>query len=152
MKKLITILTVSNLIACSLIFLPSFRNEINLKAKASSIEGCWRLVQDIKLGKKVPKLQLQFKSFNDGIYTIYMTNPDGTFHGAGAGTYKIDGNKFVETFNYYSDSTWVNYADEQEWKIVGDTLIVRGFKKVFDEAASKCPQICGVAISLYRNL
>jgi hypothetical protein len=66
-----------------------------------------------------------------------MLNGDGSFHGSGAGTYETDGNQYKEKFTYYSDTTWIGYSDVQEWKLVGDTLLFSGFKKVLDRAGKE---------------
>jgi hypothetical protein len=101
----------------------------------SGIEGNWELVENRVGGKViVPQRSQQIKVFNDGFFSYLMYNPDGSFHGAGAGTYTIDGNTYTETFRYSSDTTWVGFADQQTWELRGDTLIFAGFKKVLDRA------------------
>ncbi|WP_080240655.1 hypothetical protein [Spirosoma rigui] len=102
---------------------------------ASSIEGNWELVENRVGGKLIePQRSQQFKVFHDGFFSYLMYNPDGSFHGAGAGTYTLDGNRYTETFRYSSDTTWVGFADQQTWELRGDTLIFAGFKKVLDRA------------------
>ncbi|GAB3340660.1 hypothetical protein GCM10027299_54240 [Larkinella ripae] len=66
-------------------------------------------------------------------------NPDGSFHGAGGGPFTVDGNQYHETFRYYSDTTWTGFSDQQTWELKGDTLIFRGFKKVFDRSGRELP-------------
>ncbi len=103
------------------------------QTSASSIEGAWELTENRVDGKLImPKRSQQIKLFHDGFFSFMMYNEDGSFHGSGAGTYQLQGNKYIETFSHYSDTTWVGYADQQEWELRGDTLIFSGFKKVFD--------------------
>lgn len=108
--------------------------------KKSPIEGNWVLVENVVNGKLViPTKSPQFKTFLDGYFNIFMYNPDGSFHGAGAGPYDIDGKKYRETFEFESNPTWIGYGDEQEWELKGDTLITKGFKKVFDPQGKVMP-------------
>lgn len=65
--------------------------------------------------------------------------PDGRFHGSGAGTYTLDGNIYKEVFTYQHDTTWVGWADEQSWELRGDTLLFAGFKKVYDVNGEERP-------------
>jgi hypothetical protein len=99
----------------------------------SPIEGSWELVENRVNGEVIkPKRVEQFKMFHDGFFSFMMYNPDGSFHGAGGGTYTLNGNQYTEKFRYYSDTTWVGYADRQNWQLNGDTLVFSGFKKVFN--------------------
>ncbi|MPR35773.1 hypothetical protein [Salmonirosea aquatica] len=104
------------------------------------IEGSWELVENVVDGKKVePIRRQQFKMFHDGFFSFFMYEPDGSFHGAGAGTYTLDGNTYKETFTYEADTTWVGWADEQSWELRGDTLLFAGFKKVYDSGGKEHP-------------
>ena len=104
------------------------------------LNGAWELVENRVDGKLIePKRSQQFKTFQDGFFSFIMYNPDGSFHGAGAGPYTLNGNQYRETFRYYSDTTWVGYANEQTWELRGDTLIFSGFKKVFDRTGKEMP-------------
>lgn len=106
----------------------------------SPIEGAWELVENRVDGNVVPPVRSeQFKVFHDGFFSFIMYEPDGRFHGAGAGTYRLDGNRYTEAFRYYSDTTWVGYADQQTWALRGDTLIFEGFKKVYDRTGKLMP-------------
>ncbi|AQG78532.1 hypothetical protein [Spirosoma montaniterrae] len=106
----------------------------------SPIDGAWELVENRVDGKLVnPKRPQQLKIFHDGFFSFMHLDPDGSFHGSGAGTYTLDGNRYRETFRYYSDTTWVDYADEQTWELRGDTLLFAGFKKVFDRSGKQMP-------------
>ncbi|GAB3918395.1 hypothetical protein [Larkinella terrae] len=98
-----------------------------------SIEGSWELVENRVNGKVTkPRRAEQFKMFHDGFFSFIMYNPDGSFHGAGSGTYTLDGNQYTEKFRYYSDTAWVGYSDVQSWELKDDTLLFSGFKKVLD--------------------
>ena len=68
-----------------------------------------------------------------------MYDPDGSFHGSGAGTYTLTGNTYKEIFTYYSDTIWVGWSDEQVWELRGDTLHFAGFKKVYDPDGKERP-------------
>lgn len=104
------------------------------------IEGAWEVVENRVDGKvEKPVRPQQLKIFHDGFFSFLHYNPDGSFHGAGAGTYTLDGNQYKETFRYYNDTTWVGYADQQSWELRGDTLIFSGFRKVFDRAGNEMP-------------
>jgi hypothetical protein len=106
----------------------------------SPIDGNWELVEDRVDGKVIkPVRPQQLKIFNDGFFSFMHYNPDGSFHGSGAGTYSLEGNQYKETFRYYNDTTWVGYADQQSWELRGDTLIFSGFKKVFDRDGKEMP-------------
>lgn len=104
----------------------------------SPIGGAWELVENRVDGKlEKPIRPQQLKIFHDGFFSFIHYNPDGSFHGAGAGTYILEGNQYKETFRYYDDTTWVGYADQQTWELRGDTLLFSGFKKVFDRAGKE---------------
>ncbi|MEZ0606889.1 hypothetical protein ACAW74_00160 [Fibrella sp. WM1] len=106
----------------------------------SPIDGAWEVVENRVDGKVVvPVRPQQIKVFHDGFFSFIHYNPDGTFHGAGAGTYTLDGNQYKETFRYYSDTTWVGYGDAQTWELRGDTLLFSGFKTVYDRAGKAMP-------------
>ncbi|WP_420146649.1 hypothetical protein [Spirosoma sp.] len=109
-------------------------------ASRSPIEGAWEVVENRVDGKlEKPVRPQQLKIFHDGFFSFIHYNPDGSFHGSGAGTYTLDGNRYKETFRYYSDTTWVDFADEQTWELQGDTLVFSGFKKVFDRRGKEMP-------------
>jgi hypothetical protein len=104
--------------------------QVDKQESYSPIEGNWELVSNVVNGKLVnPKRTQQFKMFNDGFFSYIMYDSLGNFYGAGAGPYEVDGKTYKETFNYYSDTTYIGSADWQEWEIKGDTLLFYGFTK-----------------------
>ena len=123
-------------IACS----QTEKTTSQVNGKESPLEGSWELVENRVDGNVVkPMRPQQFKMFHDGFFSFMHLNPDGSFHGSGAGTYSLDGNQYKETFRYYNDTTWIGYADQQTWELRGDTLIFSGFKNVFDRTGKKLP-------------
>lgn len=108
------------------------------------IDGSWELVENKEYEKVIkPKRPQQFKMFHDGFFSFMMYNPDGSFHGSGAGTYSIEGDLYKETFRYYSDTIWVGSSDWQKWKLDGDTLYFYGFQKGIDRNGNDVTQAWG---------
>lgn len=106
----------------------------------AQLEGAWEMVENQVTGQVIrPVTPQQMKIFHDGFFSFVMYGSDGGFVHAGAGTYSVEGNRYTETFRYYSDTTWVGYTDEQTWELRGDTLIFSGFKKVFDRTGKLMP-------------
>ena len=90
-------------------------------------------------GKAMPTGKQQFKEFHEGYFAVLTVNEDGIYKGAWAGPFKIEGNKYIETYKYGSDTKWIDWYGEQEWSMKGDTLIMIGHKKVFDPKGKEFP-------------
>ena len=119
-------------------------NSKSLNNTTSPIEGNWELVENMVEGVRVKSgRNQQFKTFNDGFFCFTMQNPDGSFHGSGAGTYSVNGDQYRETFTHYSDTTWIGYSDLQKWEFKGDTLVFSGFKQVIDRLGKELPGAWG---------
>ena len=103
----------------------------NSKKPSSPIDGGWELYSKEKGGKTTfYKKPSQIKVYHDGHFSIMVYDSTGKFDAAGAGTYELDGNKYVETFTYSSWAKGVGMKLSFDWELKGDTLIFAGFKKV----------------------
>lgn len=106
--------------------------------KKSPIDGNWILVETN--GKKLNHERPQFKTFNQGYYCVLvMKKEDGSFQSAWAGPFKLEGNKYMETYQYGSNPKWFDWKDEQEWSLKGDTLFMKGHTKAIDPQGKEHP-------------
>jgi hypothetical protein len=113
-------------------------NTAGFAQKKSPIDGNWILVE--KNGQKLNFQSPQFKSFNQGYYSIIiMKKDDGSFQNAYAGTFEVNGKQYFETFKYGSNPKWFGWKGQQEWSMKGDTLIMVGHKKVWDPEGKELP-------------
>lgn len=107
--------------------------------KKSPIDGNWILVE--RNGEKLNFPIPQFKSFNQGYYSvIVMKKDDGTFQSAWAGPFSTTGNVYRETYKYGSSPKWIGWTGEQEWKIKGDTLYMVGHNRIIDPEGKEHPK------------
>ena len=59
-----------------------------------------------------------------------MKDSSGKWNTANAGTYKIDGDKYIETHRYSTEPNWIGSTYWQQYNIQGDTLYFKLFTKV----------------------
>ena len=106
--------------------------------KKSPFDGNWIKVEVD--GKKLSPEKQTFKSFHNGYFTVFIKNDDGTFKSAWAGPFRIEGNKYFETYKFGSNSKWIGWTGEQEWQMKGDTLIAKGWGKIYDPNGKESPE------------
>lgn len=100
-------------------------------ARETAVDGAWDLVwasyDDTVMTINKP---LQFKQFNNGFFSLISWDAGGKLSYAGYGKYELDGNLYKETFLYHTNPGYTGGMDWQEYELKGDTLYMKGFKKV----------------------
>ncbi|CAH0997777.1 hypothetical protein EMA8858_03911 [Emticicia aquatica] len=110
----------------------------SIAQKKSPIDGNWILVE--KNGQKLNFQNHQFKTYNQGYFSVIILKNDGTFNSAYAGPFSIKGNVYTETYKYGSKPEWFGWTGEQEWKIKGDTLHMVGHNRIIDPEGKEHPK------------
>ena len=101
------------------------------KKLSSPIDGAWEFFSTESGGKTTfHKKPRQIKVYCDGYYCMMGYDSTGTFRYAGAGTYELEGNKYKETYLYYSAPVYLGTSIWFDWAMSGDTLLFYGYKKV----------------------
>jgi len=108
------------------------------------LNGTWRLVSGTTITKGVStvtdytKDSRFIKIINDDHFAFLkhdLNSPkDSSNHfDAGGGAYTLEGNKYTEHLDYYSDRNWEGKPFQFTVTISNDTLIQRGMEKVENE-------------------
>lgn len=104
----------------------------SLGQASNPLVGAWELVYgkyglpDAPSEINRPDRPFQIKVFSPSHFAFLMYKEDGTFDGAGAGTYRIEGNQYIETFEWSSDAEYVGPTATWKFRIDGDTLYMSG--------------------------
>lgn len=134
MIQLFTLAGCSTLIACA-----EEKNEhiageaTSIPAEsAENIEGTWHLVWSKTNGvENKGQIPTQFKIINNGFFSFIMKDSTGNWNIASAGTYKLEGDKYIETHLYSTEPSWIGSTYGQQYSMLpGDTLYIRLFTKV----------------------
>ncbi|CAN5751586.1 hypothetical protein BH24BAC1_BH24BAC1_40180 [soil metagenome] len=100
--------------------------------------GAWELIYgkyglpDPPSERNQPDRPFQIKVFSPGHFAYVMQNEDGTFGEASAGTYRIEGDKYIETHNWHSSGEFVGATATWDFRIEGDTLYMAGPVTIVD--------------------
>ena len=108
------------------------------------LNGTWRLISGTTITKGVStvtdytKDSRFIKIINDDHFAFLkhdLNSPkDSSNHfDAGGGAYTLEGNKYTEHLDYYSDRNWEGKPFQFTVTISNDTLIQRGMEKVENE-------------------
>jgi hypothetical protein len=105
--------------------------------QASSIEGAWELVRGeyVELDGTSSTLTTggrasQVKIFTPTHFAYLMDDPDGNFMEASAGRYRIEGDQYIETFDWTSNPPYRGLVATWQFRIDGDTLHMTGPTRV----------------------
>ncbi len=98
---------------------------------AQSVEGGWSLVwanyNDTLIDTRNYFL---FKTFSNGIFSLFAYDSTKKINFAGYGKYEFDGETLHETFIYHNTPEYVGGENWQNLDVRGDTMYMNGFKKV----------------------
>lgn len=128
---------------------------VNLYAqKSNSIQGAWQLISgkygmsDNPMERNQPDKPFQIKLFTDKHFAYVMQKPDGSFEQASAGSYTIQGDQYIETHNWNTDSQYNGFTFAFTYQLQGDKLVMKGPVKVLDAKGqvAKYPQMEEVRI------
>lgn len=100
---------------------------------ASPIDGNWELVwsKDTRTGQVDERGKpSQFKTFQNGFFSMLAWDVSGTFSYAGYGTFELQGTKYKETVIWHNTPEYIGGYDWQTYELKGDTLYFRGFDQV----------------------
>lgn len=105
------------------------------------LEGTWRLVSGTTITAGVTEVT----DYTDSMRMIKIINAthfaflkhnvaapkdSSNQFGAGGGRYSVDGNRYTEHLDYYSDRNWEGKTFNFTVQVQNDTLIQRGIEKV----------------------
>ena len=101
--------------------------------KSPKIEGAWQLVSAKSVeGKSTyvfpgdwngSQMKLWTKNHFAFVGVLKAKQDTATFNNSGGGTYKLTGNRYVETIKYHSDKSSVDKTIKMNIEIKNDTLI-----------------------------
>lgn len=98
---------------------------------ASPIDGNWVTIWGRYNGNVEGQGKpTQFKTFQDGFFSMIAWDSSGKLSYAGYGKYELQGNKYKETMIYHTAPEYIGGYDWQEYELKGDTLYFRGFDSV----------------------
>ena len=127
---------------CNIMFLTScLSNNDNKKESAINLKGTWKLVSGTTVDKgkstftDYTTTQSMIKIINDTHFAFLKHDlkpgKDGKNNfDAGGGKYKLNGDEYTESLDYYNDSNWEGKSFTFKVKIQNDTLIQTGIEKV----------------------
>jgi hypothetical protein len=133
------------LLAGSMSLLLSCNTNTNTQPTPSlRLNGTWRLISGTGIAKgdttvtDYTKNSRMLKIINDDHFAFLkhdLNSPkDSSNHfDAGGGAYTLEGNKYTEHLDYYSDRNWEGKTFQFTVSISNDTLIQRGLEKVESE-------------------
>jgi|GEM_PF-3462818 len=90
------------------------------------IEGTYQSADNLIVERKQPEKPFQLKVFSPGHFSYVMNNEDDSFGGASAGTYRIEGNQYIET--HYWHSAGNNGTAIWEFLIEDDMLYMKSVR------------------------
>ncbi len=98
---------------------------------AQSVEGGWYLVWANYNDTLVDTSNyFLFKTFSNGIFSLFAYDSTKKINFAGYGKYEFDGDTFHETFIYHNNPEYIGGENWQNLEMRGDTMYMNGFKKV----------------------
>lgn len=96
-----------------------------------SVEGGWHLVWANYNDTLVDTSNyFLFKTFSNGIFSLFAYDSTKKINFAGYGKYEFDGVTLHETFIYHNNPEYVGGENWQNLEVRGDTMNMDGFKKV----------------------
>ena len=108
----------------------------NVAERKNEIIGTWKLIYaDIKENDSLTIKDMTKSDFikiiNSTHFAFFNQDPDNAegFYG-GAGTYKLDGNQYTETLNFFGEEIYRGQSFQFTIEINGDTLIQSGLEEV----------------------
>lgn len=122
--------------------------------KGNSIQGAWELISgkygmpDSQTERNQSNKPFQIKLFTDKHFAYVMQKADGSFEQASAGTYTIQGDQYIETHNWNTDSKYNGFTFTFIYQLQEDKLVMKGPVKVLDAKGqlAKYPQMEEVRI------
>ncbi|MDB5006887.1 MAG: hypothetical protein JWP45_1280 [Mucilaginibacter sp.] len=108
------------------------------------VNGTWQLVSGTTITRGVStftdytKTQRMIKIINDSHFAFLqhrLNTPKDSSNkfDAGGGSYTLNGNKYTEHLDYYSDKNWEGKSFDFTVTVKGDTLVQTGLEKVEKE-------------------
>ena len=121
---------------------------IKVKHSPIHLNGTWQLISGTTITKGVSvvtdytKNQSMIKIINDTHFAFLRhdlnTKKDSSNHfDAGGGGYTLNGDKYTEHLDYYTDKNWEGKTFDFTVTIKNDTLIQKGLEKVESEGIDR---------------
>ena len=108
---------------------------------ANSINGGWELINS-ETGDV-----MQLKVFSDDHFSYVHRTNEGTFAGASSGSYRLEGDKYIETHFYSSDERFMERAPGTftwNFEVRGDSLFMSGPTSCIDKDGKSLEDLYGI--------
>ncbi len=102
--------------------------------------GTWALIYGEYSGNERTDGPFQYKLFDGSNYIMNMKSASGAWDQNAIGTYRVDGDKYIETFKHTNDGAVDGATAEWHYVMHGDTLIIKGPTAVYDAEGNKNPE------------
>ena len=126
------------------LFLPLALGAAQAFAEAKDpLVGAWEVIYGqyglpdapVEVRQLTPPVQL--KVFGAGRFAYVRHNPDGSFLAASAGSYEIDGDRYIETTQWSSEATSLGTRVTFTFYVVGETVCISGPLEVRDSRGQR---------------
>lgn len=112
-----------------------------LSPKVSNpFHGTWALIYGEYSGNSRDDGPFQYKLFDGSNYIMNMKSPSGVWDQNAFGTYRVEGNKYIETFKHTTAGEVDGGTAEWEYMMHGDTLVIKGPTTVYDAEGNRNPE------------
>ena len=128
---------------------------------ANPIAGAWELVHverttaDGETTLTETEAPLQVKVFTDNHFALYHMDEVGAFTGASTGTYRLEGNRFIETHLHNSDARFEDMGGALtiawEYAIEEGMLIMSGPLSAVDGAGNDVMEAVFGGVTIYEE-
>ena len=117
-------------------------DEAKAMVAKNPIEGGWYTIHGEYSGNiRTDAAAFQFKLFGKDQFSYLWKGEDGKWASGASGSYRIEGNKYIETFEFTSGGGPVAGATaEWDYRISGDTLFMSGPTKIM-QGGKEAPEI-----------
>jgi len=119
----------------------STTKDIEQKNNSSAIAGAWYLVYSERDGKERREDEpFQIKIFTEKHFSYLMKSRSGEWKSGSAGTYKTNGNIYVEKHLHSTNPSTMGLTVEWQYEVKGDTLLMQGPLKVTNRDGVEKPE------------
>ncbi len=115
--------------------------DLPAESAANPIEGGWYLVWGEYSGNvREDTSAFQFKLFTDTHFAFLMRSTEGQWNSASTGSYRLNGDTYIETFEFSTNPENMGGTAEWNYSVSGDTLWMDGPIKIYDGNGEESPE------------